>query len=175
MAASSSAPASIRVHGLAETQKAFRDAVGKEGPKRLRLAYKEVADLVASRAQSAARSGTPLEEKMAPALKAWASAGRGGGVAVVNTGSLQAAFVAFFGIDRRIGWFAGPKYSGTARDQRLPAWVGSNWKSNWQSGQFTEGPHAIREAARASVHDIEAKFTEAMARAYRDVGLQATP
>lgn len=164
----------VEVRNAKEVAKAFKDVAGKEGSKRLREAYKKVGQRIATRAQEKARAGTPLQAKVAGAIRAkatnfWA------GLQIARTGPNKAAGVAFWGIDRRIGWFADPKYGdSTALDQRLPAWVGSSWKPAWQSGQFNEGPHAIREAVGDSIPQIKTDLQEAVLAAFHDIGFQTT-
>ena len=160
----------VQVNGLAEVRKAFRDLEGKAGPKRLRQAYVQVARTVSVRAQAAARAGSPLQAKMAGAILPAATA-KAARLRISTSKRNPAAGIAFWGTDRRIGWFAQPKYGNySAKDQHLPAWVGSSWGAAWSAGNFTEGPYAIRTAVGASVPDIERTFLTAILDAARDVG-----
>lgn len=194
--------AAVTVHGLAEIRKAFRDMDKSAGPKRLTAAYAEVSKVVAARAQAAAQRGTPLQEKMARAIRPSARQG-GAGLSVVSMYSKRvkiagpviggkqgrdrhltvkdsgaafaAAFVAFWGTDRRLGWFASSKYSGASRvDQNLSAWVGNQWGPAWQAGNFSEGPYALRDGVRESMPTIEDQFLKAILQAGRDVGFEVS-
>lgn len=189
----------IQIYGLAEVRKAFKQADKVAGPKELKAAYASVSKLVATMSQAEARSGTPLQAKMAKAIKPKTSVVRGAGVVVTSnfekgasrrtktdkaTGqktvtefaarkdsgaTMAAAFTAFWGIDRPIGWYA--SFPGaTGAKQNLPAWVGNTWKDDWLAGRFSEGPYAIRDAVRKNIPEIEQQFLEAIAEAYRKVG-----
>lgn len=193
--------AAVTVHGLAEIRKAFRDMDKSAGPKRLTAAYAEVSKVVAARAQAAAQRGTPLQEKMARAIRPSArQAGAGlsvvsmyrkrvqiqgptlpgqkklGRVTTLDSGAaFAAAFVAFWGTDRRLGWFAQGKYDAyTGRDQNLSGWVGNTWGPAWQAGKFDEGPYALRDGVRESMPTIEDQLLKAILQAGRDVGFEVS-
>lgn len=195
--------AAVTVHGLAEIRKAFRDMDKSAGPKRLTAAYAEVSKVVAARAQAAAQRGTPLQEKMARAIRPSARQA-GAGLSVVSMyrkrvkiagpviggkqgrdrhltvkdsgAAFAAAFVAFWGTDRqRLGWFAQGRYDAyTGRDQNLSPWVGSSWGPAWQAGKFDEGPYALRDGVRESMPTIEDQLLKAILQAGRDVGFEVS-
>lgn len=123
----------IAVYGLKEINKAFREMDKSAGPKRLVAAYAEVSTAVAARATAAAQRGTPLQEKMARAIRGSARQS-GAGLSVMSMyrkrpkiqgptlpgqkklghmthrgsgGAFAAALVAVWGTERqRLGWFA---------------------------------------------------------------------
>lgn len=161
--------ASIRVDGLAEVRKAFRDLDREIGDKtrpagkRLKAAYAEVGEFVAREAR--ARASTRLEQKMSGAIVGVGRVISGARVQIRQNKTYPAAFVAFWGIDRPIGWFAKlPGATGAA--QGLPAWVGSSWEVGGSGG-----PHAINPAIRDNLDRIVDRFEAAIQQAAHDVGL----
>lgn len=192
----------IAVYGLKEINKAFREMDKSAGPKRLVAAYAEVSTAVAARATAAAQRGTPLQEKMARAIRGSARQS-GAGLSVMSMyrkrpkiqgptlpgqkklghmthldsgGAFAAAFVAFWGTDRqRLGWFAQGRYDAYTRaDQNLSPWVGSSWGPAWAAGNFSEGPYALREGVAESMPTIEDRFLKAILQAGRDVGFEVS-
>lgn len=155
----------INVEGGRELRRAFRDFAGKDGQRRLGQAYKEVAVLAASDAKAGARGGTPLQMKMAAAIKPKSSPTRAG-VQFARTGEYKASGVAFWGANRPIGWYA-RKPGATALRQRLPAWVGNTWTAATRG----EGPHRVNDALAANVPRYINELSDAVDRAAADVGL----
>lgn len=158
----------IKVEGGRELRKALKDLEGKDGPKRLKGAYKEIADMAASDAKSAASGGTPLQRKMAGAIKARATTTRGSVAFTRTKNSHPATGPAFWGVkDRRLGWFADPKYAGyTARTQKLPVHVGNTWTAATRG----QGPHRVNDALAANVDRYVDAIDDAMDKAIRDAG-----
>lgn len=157
----------IAVEGGNELRRAFRDLGGKATQKRLTLAYKEVAVIAAADARSGAAGGTPLQHKMAGAIRPKATAS-GAGVRLARTGAWKASGTAFWGINRRIGWFARSRYNGyEAKHQKLPVHVGNTWTAATRG----EGPHRVNDALAANVTKYVDKLGDAIEAAARDVGL----
>lgn len=149
-------------------RRSFRE-VDKEATKRLKEAYREVAGFMARGAQVRARTGTPLQRKMAKAIQPGATVSRGPTVRVTQNRSTPAAFPAFWGVDLyRLGWFAHPRYSNyTVRDQNVPPWVGNTW----QTAAHGEGPHRINDAFADETDRALDVMARAVEKAAKDVGL----
>lgn len=134
------------------------------GSKILVKAWKEVGEFAAQRARD--NADTPLERKMRGAIKGTGTASRGARLRITKTKKLEAAWVAFWGTDRRLGWFAHPRYRAyTARDQGLPPWVGAKWRA----ARRGEGPHAINEALADAEDEILAKVEQALQDALDEI------
>lgn len=155
----------VEVHGGRELRAAFRDFGGKAAQRRLGLAYKEVATRAAADARMAASGGTPLQVKMAGAIKPKSSPTRAG-VQFARTGAYKASGVAFWGSNRPIGWYAN-KPGATAIKQRLPVWVGNTWTAATRG----EGPHRVNDALAARSGFYADELGDAIMRAADDVGL----
>lgn len=157
----------IEVHGGRELRAAFRDVGGKAATKRLTEAHREVATVATDDARSAAVSGSPLQQKMAGAIRPKATTTRAG-VAFGRTGAFKASGVAFWGTNKRLGWFADPKYAAyTSTDQKLPPWVGNTW----QAAVAGQGPHSVNDALAAHVPHYVEILGRSIERAAADVGL----
>lgn len=163
---------SIEVHGAREVRRALKDmqtSEGKRGTTALTKAHKKVAEVAADRARRNALTGTPLQRKQAPAIKAAATATRAS-ISVRATKKHPAANVAYWGTigNKRLGWFADPKFAAyTGRDQNLPPWVGNTWTP----GARGEGPHVINDAVADTEAEMVAVFEHEFENAARDVGL----
>ena len=160
----------LKVEGAAELRRAFRDVAGKDGERRLRQASKEVSTRAAADARSAAQGGTPLQRKVAAAIRPRGNINRGAGIAITRTGKSPAAGVAFWGIDNAIGWFANEDRFGPAEGrgaaQKLPPHVGNTWTAATRG----EGPHRINDALADHVDEYAALMEDAVYRAAADVG-----
>lgn len=158
----------VRVEGARELRAAFRDIEGPAGAKRLKEAHLEVSVMAAADATAAATGGTKLQQKMAGAIRPRATA-TVAGIALSRTGAFQASGVAFYGSQKRSGWFAQSKYNQyTGKDQGFPPWVGNTWKAA-TAGQ---GPHLINDAMAAHVDAYGERFRTAVLTAARDVGIE---
>lgn len=155
----------LRVDGANKLRRQFKDLAeemygsraGRMGGKVLTEAYREGSELVASRARSNARGGTPLQRRSASAIKAKPSV-RGAGVRVTASSGVPAALAAFFGRDRPSGWYLKQVTVGSSKDdlvtaarkQGFPAWVGQSWTV----GRRGEGPHAVNDAVADSIDEV---------------------
>jgi hypothetical protein len=148
-------------------RRAFR-AVDSEATKELKAAYREVAGFLARAAQVRARTGTPLQRKMVKAIKPGATVSRGPTVKVSAAKTTPAAFPAFWGIERRLGWFAKDKYAAyTSQDQKLPKWVGNTWDTAVKG----QGPYRINDAFADEVDRALDVMARAIAKAAERAGL----
>lgn len=157
------AASSITVTGLKEFRAALK-AIGPEWPKQLTKANKTIANEVAAMARGAASGGAPIQARAAGAIK-----GRGtqtsASVAVSGGKGLPMANVAFWGVKRRLGWFARQRYAG--QSQHMPKWVGNSWEVGGPGG-----PYAINPTIAANLPHILDTYQDALmelaARAFTD-------
>jgi hypothetical protein len=157
----------IEVHGGKELRRAFREVGGKVAARRLKEAHREVATVASNDARLAAAGGSSLQRKMAGAIRPQATQTKAG-VAFARTGAFKASGVAFWGTNKRLGWFADPKYSAyTSETQKLPPWVGNNW----QAAVAGQGPHHVNDALALHVPQYVEILGDAIERAAADVGL----
>lgn len=126
------------VDGLAEFRRELR-ALGPKWPRELTKVHKAASTRVQRRARFLARSMGGVQAHAAVTIKAYATATKAS-VGVSPTSAHPEAFVAFWGAEKRTGWFARPRYAGLF-SQHLP-WVGSNW----DPGRRGQGPYAINDA-----------------------------
>lgn len=122
--------------------------------------WREIADWLAAEAR--AEASTPLERKMAPAIKGSATVGRGARLQISKTKSREAAWAAFWGQTRRSGWFAAGRYREySGRDQGFKRWVGASWGV----GQQGEGPYALNPAIAKNRAELEKRMRAGFQRA----------
>jgi len=162
----------IKVEGMRELRAAFRkygqEVDGKRATSRLTKAYKSVSEMIATRSQAKARSGTKLQAKMAGAIRPAATVSKGPTLRVAKTGRNQAAHAAFWGQKRRSGWFAADKYKAyDGQHQKLPEWVGAAWSV----GKKGEGPYAINDTIADNTERIVLDLRSAIEAAAKDAGL----
>lgn len=138
----------VHVRGLREFQAELRTADPKLA-RTMRVANKDIAEKVASRAQAKARSGTPVQAKAAEAIVGAASQ-RDAKIAI-NKGT-------------RFKFADGAFYGAKAYPQFDP-WVGNTWDPGGPGG-----PDAINPAIAEMVPDIEDfylnAFEDAVAAAF---------
>mgnify|MGYP000054621355 CR=1 FL=1 len=140
----------VHVRGLREFQAGLRSADPKLA-RTMRVANKEIASKVASRAQSRARSGTPVQAK--------ASA------AIVGAAEQRAAKIA---VNKGTRFkFADGAFYGAKAYQQFDPWVGNTWEPGGAGG-----PAAINPAIADSIPEIEEfyldAFEDAVAGAFPD-------
>ena len=119
----------------------------------LRDIHREVANMAAEASRSEASGMGGLQAKAANTI-------RGAGnvtaarVRISATARTRYASVAFWGITRRTGWYAQPRYAGGAWQH--PMWVGANWRV----GEKGEGPYAINAASGDNLDALQDLFSE---------------
>lgn len=130
--------------------------IGAEWPKELAQANREVAKIAERVSQAEARRMGGVQRKAAGAIRARSnqqsarlalrpSASKRSGTAMAN--------VAFFGAEKRTGWYARPRYANSPKPQH-PPWVGSDWEVADPNG----GPYAINAALARHWTDLQAAY-----------------
>lgn len=141
----------ITVEGLRAFRKALREA-GPEFPKALRLAHKDIADIAARVSQTEARRMGGVQAKASGALKGRATQAKAT-LAIKPSKSARNATamanVAFWGADKRTGWYARGRYKNSPARQH-PPWIGNTWDVM----DPTQGPYAINKALAAHEEDL---------------------
>lgn len=128
-------PTVVEVKGLKDFRRELK-AVSADLPKELRRLQKDIADDVASRAQGIAGGMGGVQAKAAGSIRGYATASQ----ASVGFPAGGIAGAAFWGMKRRTGWYAAPRYSGSPRQH--PLWVGAGW----EPGVRGQGPYALNDA-----------------------------
>lgn len=139
MAGASGRTAGAQIVGLKELGSDLRE-LGGEWARALRSIHKVVADEGANQAQRDARGMGGVQAHYAKAIKAYASE-RDARVGIRTSGDNAGASVAFWGAEKRTGWYAKGRYADSPTPQH-PAWVGNSW----DVAVAGEGPYAINSA-----------------------------
>ena len=120
------------------------------------------ANLVVSKqdvewAQQKARSGSRLEQRAAVGIgpSATNATARIRMIPAQNGTDAALAAPAFWGMKKRVGWFANKKYE--AYGSQMPTWVGNGWTA----GRPGQGPYVIRDVLVDRIDDIEAMYATA--------------
>lgn len=156
----------VRVEGAEALARALRQypAASK---KEMRKSNLQVSRRGREWARSAARSGTPLQSRMAQGIGAQANS-RQAFLTVRNTASAPGATVAYFGTKRRIGWYAAARYRNSP--PQFPPWVGNRWRA----ASRNEGPYAINAMLADRLGDLQRLYfsgqISAIQRAARAAG-----
>ncbi len=148
----------VEITGLREFRKALK-AVGPEWPKELTRANREVAKIAERVSQSSARSMGGIQAKAASAIRGSANARQARIQIKPSKGKRNPtamANVAFWGAERRTGWYATKKQG----KPQHPEWVGSSWEVADPNG----GPYAINAALARHLDDIVAAHAAALDR-----------
>ncbi len=159
--------AAVIVENGPSIRSSFRNVGGKDALARLKEAYVPIAEMAANAAQGHARAGSKLQRAMAGAIKPFVRT-TSAGVRVSATRAYPAAKVAFWGVDRRLGWFAAPKFHQySSVDQHLPVNVGHTWLA----GVRGQGPYAVNDGVADAADFAERHLEDAIMKAAADVGL----
>lgn len=136
----------VTIRGLPEFRRALR-GINKEWPKELRKVHKKIATDAQKWAQAEAAGMGGIQSAAAKAIKAKATQSR---AAVGVSGGKRVPYgaVAFWGVKKRLGWFARRRYSGES--QHLPKWVGNTW----DAAVHGQGPYAINDALADHMGDL---------------------
>jgi hypothetical protein len=155
----SSSGARVTVEGLDEFRRELRK-LGPQWGRQLRDVHKRIARRVDQWSEANARAGHPIQRAKAHNIRssATASDARVG----VASGPNTAAGVAFWGVKRRLGWYAARRYENSA-PQNLPEWVGNTW----DTGVRGQGPYAINLAVAEHLREIEDEYLEQLDRLSR--------
>jgi len=137
-------------------------AIGPEFPRELAQTHRDVAKIGERVSQSEARRMGGVQRKAAAAIRGRGNQ-RDARIAVKPSKSKRAATamanVAFWGAEKRTGWYARGKYADSTKPQH-PTWVGSGW----EVASPNEGPYAINTALARNMADIQAAYTAAIGR-----------
>lgn len=148
----------VEVDGLADFGRQLK-AAERDLAKEQRRANREVATQVVRWAQSAASGGTRQQAAAARQIRPRATT-KAARLAIGASKSAPFARAAFWGSDKRTGWYAQAKYDGSAGRQSKP-WVGNAWVA----GQRGEGPYVLNDAIADHVEQIEQLYLGAVDRA----------
>lgn len=129
--------------------------------KEKRRANKEVAEFVATRARSDARSGTRMERHFAAAIQGRATQNLAR-IGISSSKTNWGANTAFFGAKRRTGWYAKARYAPSPSPQ-FPEWVGIGWPYASKSA----GPYVLNAALADVLPQVEQLYIDAHERAYK--------
>jgi hypothetical protein len=143
----------IEVRGLKEALAAMRK-VDKQIPKTVRRIHKEVGEVVASRARSAA------DRRTASAIKS-RSTQRNAKIIVGLRPPVAIGRVV--GANRRFGWYSHPRYRGSSGRQYRPH-LGSSWTPEQLYQVGPAMPPAMDEALKL----LEERFTDLFREAFPD-------
>lgn len=150
----------LEVHGLADLRSGIEKAQ-KDLARENRRSNKAVAAQVVAWAQSDARGGTRQQARAAAAIKPRGT--QNVARIAIDPGAVPFALAAFFGMQRRTGWFAHPRY-GRSVGRQAPEWVGNNWIA----GRPGEGPHVINEKTIPEhLDEIERMYMDGYERALK--------
>jgi hypothetical protein len=131
--------------------------IGPEWPKELAQAHRDLAKIGERVSQSEARRMGGVQRKAAAAIRGRGNQ-RDARISIRPSKSKRAgtamANVAFWGAEKRTGWYARPRYSDSLAPQH-PPWIGNNW----QVANPTEGPYAINAALARNWDDLQAAYT----------------
>lgn len=140
--------------------KEFRKELKKidaEWPKELAQAHRDVAKIAERVSQAEARRMGGVQRRAASAIRGRGNQ-RNAKLVIRPSNSKRSATamanVAFWGAKRRTGWYARPKYQGSATPQH-PPWVGAGW----EVADPNEGPYAINVALYRNWDDLQAAYT----------------
>lgn len=151
----------ITVVGLRE----FRKSLGRAGahfPAELKAAHLDVADIAARVSQAEARRMGGVHAKAAGALKGSGTATQARLQVKPSKSKRNAtamANVAFWGAEKRTGWYARARFKDSPKPQHKP-WVGNEWAVM----DPTQGPYAINRALATHEGDIYNAFNSAIDR-----------
>lgn len=145
----------IRVAGLKEFTKAAKSVDSRFG-RELTSAHKEVATLMATRAQARLRSGGRQASQAAKAAKPKATQA----AAILRTiAKPEFSLGVIWGMRRRTGWYAKERYEGSKGRQFKP-WVGNQYTPGEANGK----PYFVGDAVNESVDEAIEMFGEAVDR-----------
>lgn len=148
--------------------KAFRRElanVGKEWPKELSKAHREMATRIAALARAEASGYGGIRAKAAPAIRGYGSATAA--FVGASTSRYPYANAAFWGEAKHSGWYAKPQYSGS-KGKQFPPWVGNAW----EPGVAGTGPYAINNAIAANLPAMMRTFEKAIDSIAKRAGLE---
>lgn len=144
--------------------------IGPEWPKELAQAHRDLAKIGERVSQAEARRMGGVQRKAASAIRGLGNQ-RAARIAIRPSKSKRSgtamANVAFWGAEKRTGWYAKPRYADSPAPQH-PPWIGDNWQVADPNG----GPYAINAALDRNWKDLQAAYTamvnRLVARAFPD-------
>lgn len=129
---------------LAELRRDLK-AIGPAWPKEVAKVNRVVADKGAARARGKAEGLGGVWRRNASAIKARATQTFGAVSVRPATGTrstTRGAAAAFWGSDKRSGWYANDAHAGRDGKPQNPKWVGNSW----EPGVRGQGPYALNDA-----------------------------
>lgn len=154
--------AAVEIKGLRDFRRELRQLDSKL-PNQVSKIHRQVSNLVANRAQAGARGGGRQSAAAAGAIKARA---KQTAAYIETVPKPPFALGVFWGMKRRTGWFANPRYEGSGARQFQP-WVGNQWDPGDMGGK----PYFIGEAINDSLDEVEDIYLEGI----DDLAKQAFP
>lgn len=150
----------IDTRQLRDFQRALRAARpdAPEWAREFAAINKRAGDRVGQAAQ--ARANTRQLRAATKQIKGSASA-KGPRVRVAATGRAPYALAAIWGMQRRTGWYARPRYTASAGRQ-APPWVGSSWDPGDPGEGPGRGPYALGPALHDEVETIRDEWATAV-------------
>lgn len=127
-----------------------------EWNRKLGAAYKQAGQIIVDEARRQALSMGGVQAAMAAGIKASTSAA-GVSIRVANTSRTPYALAAFYGAERRTGWYAAGRYALSAGIQFDP-WIGIRW----EVGDPAEGPYAVNPAIHRRVDEAMDRWAKAI-------------
>lgn len=143
--------AAVEIKGLQDFRRDLR-ALDRKLPNEVRKLHRKVSDHVADKARRGAAAGDAQSRKAVGAIKARATQR----AAYIETVPKPAfALGVFWGMKRRTGWYANPRYEGSNARQFQP-WVGNQWDPGDAGGK----PYFIGEAINQSIDEVQDIYLE---------------
>lgn len=138
----------VEIKGLDDFRRELKKLEGNF-PKELRDAHRDIAKHVEREARKFAVGTGRMQAHFASQIR-----GRADNFgAWIGLRSSQAN-AAFFGAERKTGWYAAPRYFDSP--PQFPDWVGNNW----DVGVLGQGPYAINPAIFHELPEIERRYGE---------------
>jgi hypothetical protein len=155
----------VHVRGLRELRAQLKDLEG-DFPKRLRLAAKKAAEVVAARGRTDAGTGTPQQQLLAPTIRAAAT--QMAAKVVVGNNRYPFALAAFLGGRYKTGWYSDERYAESYGAQ-FPPWVGNQWDpgESWE-GHVPGEPYILGGTIRHVKDEVLEVYLDELDEITRD-------
>lgn len=159
------------ITGVREFRRALKQ-IGPEWPRELRVVHKTIADEVAAAARGRASGMGGVQALAAKSIKGTANQreariGVSGQVKGRRT-SGPIGNVAFWGAEKRTGWYSRYRYKDVPTAQH-PTWVGNSWDVGDPSG----GPYAINETIAVMKPEIYEQYLQMLENLAERAGFAA--
>lgn len=112
----------VRIRGLREVQRAL-DRLARDGRKELLAGQRTLARNLARDVKAAGRASSKQAARAASTVRALTAGGNIG----VRVGPHPLLYLSEFGMNRRTGWYAKPRYGHSPERQARPHVQGSYW------------------------------------------------